>query len=111
MRRLMLVSLLMGGLVLSGCTAAQPAPRASADAAVSASPTSASAATEPPVPALPTPTAAPATIVAPEPPAADAPDAQPAQVAWADVATVDGDYFVRGNPAAPIRLVDFSDFL
>jgi hypothetical protein len=30
---------------------------------------------------------------------------------WAFVATVEGDYFVRGNPAAPVRLIDYSDFL
>jgi hypothetical protein len=28
-----------------------------------------------------------------------------------NTAFIAGDYFVRGNPAAPIRLVDFSDFL
>jgi protein-disulfide isomerase len=30
---------------------------------------------------------------------------------WASVATLEGEYFVRGNPAAPVRLIDYSDFL
>jgi hypothetical protein len=30
---------------------------------------------------------------------------------WTQTAAVDGDFFVLGNPAAPLRLVDYSDFL
>jgi protein-disulfide isomerase len=30
---------------------------------------------------------------------------------WSQTVFVEGDFFVRGNPAAPIRLVDYSDFL
>jgi hypothetical protein len=30
---------------------------------------------------------------------------------WSHTATVDGDLYVLGNPAAPIRLIDYSDFL
>lgn len=30
---------------------------------------------------------------------------------WVNIASVDGDFFVRGNPSAPIRMVDYSDFL
>jgi hypothetical protein len=30
---------------------------------------------------------------------------------WANTASVEGDYYLLGNPAAPIRLVDYSDFL
>ncbi len=30
---------------------------------------------------------------------------------WTQTASVEGDFYVFGNPAAPIRLVDFSDFL
>ncbi len=30
---------------------------------------------------------------------------------WTQTAGIDGDYFILGNPAAPIRLVDFSDFM
>ena len=29
---------------------------------------------------------------------------------WTQVVTAEGDYFVLGNPAAPVRLVDFSNF-
>lgn len=29
---------------------------------------------------------------------------------WTQVVTREGDYFVLGNPAAPVRLVDFSNF-
>ncbi len=30
---------------------------------------------------------------------------------WTQTASIEGDFYVLGNPAAPIRLVDFSDFL
>ncbi len=30
---------------------------------------------------------------------------------WLTTATVDGNHYVLGNPNAPIRLVDYSDFL
>lgn len=30
---------------------------------------------------------------------------------WSQTVTIDGDLFVLGNPAAPIRLVDYSDFM
>src|SRR5262245_17456815 len=30
---------------------------------------------------------------------------------WVNTASVEGDLYVRGNPHAPIRLIDFSDFL
>jgi protein-disulfide isomerase len=44
-----------------------------------------------------------------------APTEQPASQAetpadWAQTATLEGDFYVLGNPAAPVRLVDFSDF-
>ena len=108
MRHLIRASLLLSLLALAGCTAAQPQPSPVAATVVPAPTAIAGTATEAPAPSLPTPTAEPEATIAPEEPAAEAPDAQ---VAWADVATVDGDYFVRGNPAAPIRLIDFSDFL
>jgi hypothetical protein len=31
--------------------------------------------------------------------------------AWASTVTIEGDYYVLGNPAAPLRLIDYSDFL
>jgi protein-disulfide isomerase len=34
-----------------------------------------------------------------------------AEADWTETVTVEGDYYVLGNPAAPIRMVDFSDFL
>lgn len=107
MRHLIRASLLLSVLALAGCTAARPEPSPSVAATVASAPT-AGPGTETEAPALPTPTAVPEATIAQEEPAAEAPDAQ---VVWVDVATVDGDYFVRGNPAAPIRLVDFSDFL
>lgn len=30
---------------------------------------------------------------------------------WVNTASVDGDFYLRGNPDAPIRLIDYSDFL
>lgn len=33
------------------------------------------------------------------------------QVDWVNTVTVEGDYYIRGNPAAPVRLIDYSDFL
>jgi len=35
----------------------------------------------------------------------------PASADWLTTVTVDGDYYVLGNPAAPVRLLDYSDFL
>ena len=108
----MLVSLVVGGVLLAGGTAAKPeTAQPNAALLTPAAPTSTRSAPEPPALALPTPTPVPATAIPQEPQASASPAGQPTEVAWADVATVDGDYFVRGNPAAPIRLIDFSDFL
>lgn len=43
----------------------------------------------------------------------DTPTAEPVAelVDWTTTASVDGDHYVLGNPNAPIRLIDFSDFL
>ena len=30
---------------------------------------------------------------------------------WLNTAAVEGDYYILGNPAAPVRLTDYSDFL
>ena len=30
---------------------------------------------------------------------------------WLNTASVEGDYYILGNPAAPVRLTDYSDFL
>ncbi len=108
MRHLVRASLLLSMLALAGCTAARPESPPVAASVAPAPTASAGTATGAPAPSPPTPTVVPEATIAQEEPAAEAPDAQ---VAWADVATVDGDYYVRGNPAAPIRLIDFSDFL
>lgn len=48
-------------------------------------------------------------------PAAVQEDPTPEPVAetvdWTSTASIEGDYYVRGNPNAPIRLIDYSDFL
>ncbi|NJN84571.1 MAG: hypothetical protein HC802_21315 [Caldilineaceae bacterium] len=38
---------------------------------------------------------------------------EPEQVTadWTGMASVEGDYFVLGNPNAPLRLIDYSDFM
>ncbi len=36
---------------------------------------------------------------------------EPESVDWLQVASKEGDLYVLGNPNAPIRLVDYSDFL
>lgn len=47
----------------------------------------------------------------PAPPQAIEPAAAPdVPTSWLEIATVEGDYYVLGNPAAPVRLVDYSDF-
>jgi hypothetical protein len=39
------------------------------------------------------------------------PEAVAEPMDWSQNAFVEGDFYIRGNPAAPIRLVDYSDFL
>lgn len=96
-------------LLLAGCATAQPetppTPPAlvEAPATIVAPETSESPATT--AIALPTPTDTPAASTAEEPAPTSAP------VVWSTVASVDGDYYILGNPAAPIRLVDYADFL
>ncbi len=61
--------------------------------------------------AAPTPTAA---AVATQP-ATTEPTATPVQpepaTDWANYASLEGDYIVLGNPAAAVRVIDYSDFL
>lgn len=38
-------------------------------------------------------------------------DADAAASDWTTTASIDGDYYMLGNPAAPIRLIDYGDFL
>lgn len=101
------------GIILAACgPVSAPVPVEAGDTAPMAEATQ----------ALPTdaPTAAPAqeeaVVLVPTPTAAaESPTESstgPAAVTdWTDVVTVEGDYFVRGNPAAPVRLIDYSDFL
>ena len=37
--------------------------------------------------------------------------AAPEPVDWLTTVTVEGDYYVLGNPAASVRVLDYSDFL
>lgn len=37
--------------------------------------------------------------------------AMPTAVDWLATVTIEGDYYILGNPNAPIRLIDYSDFL
>ena len=59
------------------------------------------------------PATAPATVAAA--PATSQPattsDAAAAPADWLNTATVDGDYYVLGNPGAAVRRTDYSDFL
>ena len=104
------------GLLLTACGGGQePVP---AQAAVP---------TQPPVevqPAAPTaaPVAEPTIVEKEEPVAAEvvadsptlAPEPEvvaPEPVDWLTTVTVDGDYYILGNPAAAVRLLDYSDFL
>lgn len=57
-----------------------------------------------------TPTETPAQEAAPTSAPAEEP-VPSAPVDWTETVTVEGDYYVLGNPAAPIRLIDYSDFL
>jgi hypothetical protein len=50
---------------------------------------------------LPTATQAPAQV--------ELPTATPPPN-WLKSASIEGDYYLLGNPAAPVRLVDYSDF-
>lgn len=50
--------------------------------------------------------AAPPTVA----PAKEAKAEAEAEADWTQTVTVEGDFYVLGNPAAPVRLVDFSDF-
>lgn len=99
--------LLIFTLILSACGGAEET--------VSTAPTAPTVAVDAPAPTAvpieaPAPTQVPETEAAPtSAPAAEASPAEPTD--WTETVTVEGDYYVRGNPAAPIRLIDYSDFL
>ncbi len=98
--------LAIGLLSACGSPAAPPPAAATVAAPAEAAPAPAAAATTSPV--AEAATAAPAE----EAPAGDAPVAAPAApVDWLQSASLEGDYFTLGNPDAPVRVLDYSDFL
>jgi outer membrane biosynthesis protein TonB len=117
---LRLLLLFMGMLYLAACA---PSPSSTLPPVTASAPEDVAAAATPSPTDSPTidPTAAPvdepteAPVEAAEPTAE--PIAEPTEtpvpeaVDWTETVTVDGDLFIRGNPAAPIRLVDYSDFM
>jgi hypothetical protein len=96
-------------LILWLLTACGAAPRASAPSAAVAQPTEVTAASAPPATDTPAPQATATSTAAPVAVATKPPTA--VLMDWANTAGIEGDYYVLGNPAAPIRLVDYSDFL
>jgi outer membrane biosynthesis protein TonB len=107
-------------LLLVGCATAAPETPPTPPALVEAPAATVTPETsEPPATTaivLPTPTDTPASSTAEEPaptvaPSTEEPASTVAPVIWSTVASIDGDYYTLGNPAAPIRLVDYSDFL
>ena len=89
----LLLSLFVGISLAAGCApAAQPAQPNQTVATVALS------------------TATTEVAAAPTEPSTLAPTATTAPADWTTTATVEGDYYVLGNPQAPIRFIDFSDF-
>ena len=93
-------------LLLAGCGAEEAvAPTISADPAIAVA-----AAT-----AIVAPTVAPTEIATSVPTAtptvASVAVAEDTSADWVNVASVEGDLYIRGNPNAPLRLLDYSDFL
>ena len=101
-----LMPVLLGLWVVLAACGARPAPAAMppTEAAVPlAVPDAGTAATETPAAHQSTPA---------DPTAAPAGGAtEAASTDWLNTVTVQGDYYVLGNPAASVRLIDFSDFL
>ncbi len=99
-------------VALTGCVADAPPEAATGEVAVTVEEPAASAPTVVESAAEATsalaalaPTATSEAIAPAEPTATTAP------ADWSTVATLEGDYVILGNPAAPIRLVDYSDFM
>ncbi len=98
-------------LLLAACGSTAPQPPATATVIAVVQPTEVSAmstvaptdtpASSPTAPATAEATVAPTVVVTEATASTD----------WVNTASVDGDFYVRGNPSAPIRLIDFSDFL
>jgi protein-disulfide isomerase len=119
MKRFAKLLLLVGlAVALVGCVATAPPGEASPETTVAVEEPAASApaAVEPAAEATTAPSeeaAAEATSVlaalAPTPTSEAAVPTAPTD--WSTVATGEGEYIILGNPAAPIRLVDYSDFM
>jgi hypothetical protein len=120
MHTLRLLLLFVGILYLAACA---PSPLSTLSPATASTPEEV-AAVATPLPAddatvAPTdvpaeaPTEAPVEAVEPtaEPVVEPTQTAVPAPEDWTETVTLEGDLFIRGNPAAPIRLIDYSDFM
>ncbi len=110
LRNCLLLFCLVGALTLAGCDPASAPPIPTATVAAAGSQPTASPQAETPSPSpteesavavLPTATQAPAQV--------ELPTATPPPN-WLKSASIEGDYYLLGNPAAPVRLVDYSDF-
>ena len=96
--------------VLAGCGSADPA--MPVDAVATTPPTVNADAGPPPATAEPITPAAESTASGEQTTTAGAAPATPTEaIDWTQTASVDGDLYVLGNPAAPIRFIDYSDFL
>lgn len=107
------ILLLWGMVIVAACSA--PAPAAPSTVTSPSAADVVAVATAQPVDS---PTAVPATAPADAATEAVEPTVLPPTATpvpepedWTETVTVEGDLFVRGNPAAPIRLVDYSDFM
>jgi len=91
-------------VLLAGCSADEVvAPTAPAISTIAAATATVAPTTTPTEVAIITPTALPAEVAVAvmEDTSAD----------WVNIASVEGDFYIRGNPNAPLRLLDYSDFL
>ena len=104
------LTILALGILLAACGGGQEAAPAQPPVeAPTAAPTMAPVA-EPEVVEKEAPVAAETGTDLPAPTVEPTP-AAPAPVDWLTTVTVEGDYYILGNPAAPVRLLDYSDFL
>ncbi|RLT37979.1 MAG: hypothetical protein DWI57_12870 [Chloroflexi bacterium] len=96
-------------LLIAACGASAPEQPAANE---SAAPVVVAEATSTPLPVEPTATSAPVEPTAtPQPVAQPAPTNTPEPEAdWTQTAALVDGLYVRGNPNAPIRLIDYSDF-
>ena len=104
------LTILALGILLTACGGGQEvAPAQPPVEAPTAAPTAAPVA-EPEVVEKAAPVAV-ETVADPPAPTVEPTPAAPEPVDWLTTVTVDGDYYILGNPAAAVRLLDYSDFL